>query len=49
MLSVTVDPITIDRLDALSASTGLSRGRIVDAALESWTPPKDARLAIVGR
>lgn len=47
MLSVTVDPRTVDRLDELAASTGLSRGRIVDAAIEAWTAPKGARLGII--
>ena len=32
-LTVTVDPATTARLDALAAELGLSRGRIVDEAI----------------
>jgi hypothetical protein len=32
-LNVTVDPHTVDRLDMVAGQSGVSRGRIVDAAI----------------
>ena len=32
-LNVTVDPHTVDRLDTVAGQSGVSRGRIVDAAI----------------